>query len=122
MKDFLLAVGSLFLFSYCIAASASESGSLFVEIRSGDLDSVKHLLAQRANVNARDDTGTTPLMHAIAYANMPMVTLLLNGGADVNARNDAGATALMWSVSNHGKTRLLLGNRSHPGAVKQVFP
>ena len=91
-------------------AASAELSRLVSAIRAGHVDAVRHELAQGADVNARDATGTTPLMFATVYADVSMVSLLLDSGADVDARNHAGATALMWSVGNHDKARLLLEN------------
>ena len=66
-----------------------------------------------ADVNARDESGNTPLMHATgtwgggmdgspASEDPAVVTVLLEAGADVNARNSGGGTALRNAAG--GKT------------------
>lgn len=58
----------------------------------GCRDIVALLIAQGANVNARDDKGRTPLFSAMSHINIAM--LLIQGGADVNAQDYHGRTPL----------------------------
>jgi len=69
--------------------------------RKGEVDSVKRLLAEGADVNARDWTGKTALLRACVYARTSpqVVALLLAAGADPNAADRAGVTALMGAAS-----------------------
>ena len=84
-------------------------------IRNDDPASVQRLLAGGADVNARDDTGATPLMYAALYGgSTSVVQLLVDKGAEVNATNSNGSTALMWAAANTAKVRLLL---EHGAAV-----
>lgn len=54
----------------------------------------ERLLAEHADVNARDTGGSTPL-HSAAYAfGGEVIAVLLQAGADINARNNDGATPL----------------------------
>lgn len=70
----------------------------------GDVDAVRILLEQGANVKARDNFLRTPLIAATATWNGPMncsvdiVRLLLAHGADINAQNKKGRTALMEAL------------------------
>lgn len=94
------------------AAPAAPQGSvnkdLLAAVRQGDAAAVRSLLARGAEVNARDKTGATALMHAVLNADAAMVKLLLGKGADVNQRNRAGATALLWALHDVHKVKLLV--------------
>ena len=62
----------------------------------GDLDAVRRLLAEGAEVNARDWMGRTALLHACVHggANPLVIAALLAAGADANAQDKGGTTAL----------------------------
>jgi ankyrin repeat protein len=77
-------------------------------VREGDLPVVQALLDGGADVNAKDENGTTVLMHAVLDADIGVVKLLLSKGADVNAQNKKGATALLWALHDPDKVKLLL--------------
>jgi ankyrin repeat protein len=81
---------------------------LVMAIRNTDVQAVRKLLANVADVNARDAEGNTPLILASFYASPECVKLLLERGADANAANKIGATALIRAATNHEKTRLLV--------------
>lgn len=61
-----------------------------------DASAVRELLAQGADVNARDSSGKTPLIHACVNGKISPVIIatLLAAGADVNASDSSGMTAL----------------------------
>ena len=62
---------------------------------------VERLLKARANPNAAQMSGLTPLMIAAHTGNVDVVKLLLAHGANVNAATtETGNTALMWAVSD----------------------
>jgi ankyrin repeat protein len=60
------------------------------------LDTVKVLLANKANVNTVDKLGMTPLLYAasIDYGDVRVVEALIAGGADMGAKNKEGLTAV----------------------------
>jgi uncharacterized protein len=60
-----------------------------------NLDMVKLLIANGAEVNQRNFRGATALMGAAASGSVSIVKYLLEKGADVNARDKDGTTALM---------------------------
>lgn len=66
-----------------------------------DLDSVKKLLAEGADVNSKDWLGRTALLHACIHGNInpPVIKTLLAAGADVNARDKGGRTPLIAAVT-----------------------
>ena len=98
----------LFILPLLLAAESSpENNSLLLEaIHAGDTRAVRAALKSGADANTRDALGTTPLMHAGAYAPVECMRLLLPLGADANAASNAGFTPLMWSVSGPEKVRL----------------
>ncbi|HZI20007.1 MAG TPA: ankyrin repeat domain-containing protein [Pyrinomonadaceae bacterium] len=59
----------------------------------GDLPAVRRLLAEGADVNARDEVGDTALMFAAFRGHEAIVNLLLSRGANVHARARNGWTA-----------------------------
>ena len=88
----------------------------------GDLQAVKTLLASGADVNAHDQRGWTPLMHASMSlkANAEVVRTLMAAGADVNAKDRVGRTALIWAAwlasDGRGKVGVLLAAHADPNA------
>ncbi len=68
-------------------------GSLHEAAAKGDLEQVKQLIAQRANVN-ESDAGFTPLYVAVYKGHAAVAELLIARGADVNAKDEDGHTLL----------------------------
>jgi ankyrin repeat protein len=86
---------------------AGDHPPLLEAIRDGDTTRVKAHLT-KADLDARDQRGATPLMHAAAFGNVETLRILLDAGADVNARNRVDATALLWASGQPDKARLLI--------------
>ena len=57
----------------------------------------KLLIDKKADVNATDQTGVTPLMLAAQSAKLDVVQLLLDRGADANKKDTKGQTALNYA-------------------------
>jgi ankyrin repeat protein len=87
---------------------AERNDALRSAVREGDLPVVQALLDGGAGVNAKDEVGTTILMHAVLNADVGVVKLLLSKGADANAQNKKRATALLWALHDPDKVKLLL--------------
>ena len=66
----------------------------------------KYLVRYGADVNARNQVGTTPLMYAMLQDKLFIPKLLIAGGADVNATDQWGRTALMVAAFE-GKTKFI---------------
>ena len=73
----------------------------------GNIEAVRQHLAAGANVNAKYNSGFTPLHRA---ATTEIAELLIAKGADVNARRDNGLTPLHYAAANYHKgiTELLI--------------
>jgi len=71
---------------------------------STDIEYVKSLISQGADVNAKNKSGWTPLHTAAAYkSNGEVLEYLLVNGADVNATNDFGETPLDLARTNEAR-------------------
>ena len=75
-----------------------DPADLLVAVREDDVDAVKRLLQQGADINATDDTGNTPLINAARYGHLAIVRVLLDNGAKVDERNKLGTSALMMTI------------------------
>ena len=67
----------------------------------GTVQEVGRALASGADIGARDEQGTTALMHAAKNPDHRVVTLLLAAGAKPNVKNQRGETALMMVVESN---------------------
>ena len=77
------------------------------------------LLAHRANVNAQDIDGFSPLASAAVHGHLALVELLLAHGADVNLANKDGESPLSLAVNNESIAKILL--KAHPDPTKALF-
>ncbi len=74
---------------------------------SGHREVAKLLLARKADVNAKDNDGMTPLHMAVAWHHNDVAQLLLANKAEVNAKDNGsgifrGRTPLHWAVAHGG--------------------
>lgn len=76
-----------------INSQSNGSMPLFVAAGEGRSDVVRYLLAEGADVNAREKLGDTALTEATYYGHVALVKELLLRGAEVNALGNEG-TAL----------------------------
>src|SRR5574337_2112340 len=90
-------------FSSLFEGSGKSGKRLIETAKSGTIEQVKRLLAERIDTSAHDKHGWTALMHACWHGRFKVVELLLKHGADVNAADHNGWTALMRASGNgHG--------------------
>ncbi len=79
----------------------------------GDIDLVRQLLAEGADVNVQNNNGNTALMNAAFRGYADIVRLLLaSPRIDVNPQNNGGKTALIYAaaVGHTDVVRLLLAS------------
>ncbi len=76
----------------------------------GDVEKVKDLLTNGAEVDVRDENGMTPLLLAAKKGNSEIVSLLLAHGADVNAQDYylAWTPLILASALGHKKVVKIL--------------
>lgn len=83
-----------------------------------DLDAIKNLIANGADLQARDGSGWTPLHLAAANDNVDVINTLLTYGADLQARDDFGWTPLHAAVCCTGSGFV---NRHDPSAAVEML-
>lgn len=91
-----------------------ETDALFRAVSAGSPDTVKALLASpKADVNAVDEHGNTPLIEAARLGHDKVATALFIAHADASIKNDEGKTALMLAAEGgHDKTVRVLTEAS----------
>ncbi len=73
--------------------------SLITAAEKGDMATVKILLKNGVDVNAKDKAGWTALMKAINKGHKEIAKELINKGADVNAKNERDWMVLMKAIN-----------------------
>ena len=95
----------LSLIAVAIPAGAGDV-RLVDAVKSGDSQSVRALLAQGVDVNARQGDGATALHWAAHQDDRATADLLIKAGAQVNAANDLGVTPL-WVAGTNGSAAMV---------------
>jgi len=102
---------------HAAGASVNARGNcclpLFLAAGEGNLEAVRYLLDEGADVNAREKLGDTALTEATYYGRFEVVKELLFRGADLNALGDEG-TAL--DIATRKKYPDIVGLLKHHGA------
>ena len=88
-------------------------------------DTIKYLIEQGANINAKNDLGCTALMSAAAYkSNFNVVRYLVEQGADIHIKNRFGHTALIFAVrySHPNIVEYLMAVQGHDASIYLSHP
>src|SRR5215471_9456790 len=82
------------------AGAANEDFRLVDAVKSQDLQKVRTLLGQHADVNGRSEDGSTALLWAAHWNDLQTAELLIRAGADGNVANDFRMTPLSQACTN----------------------
>lgn len=104
----LIFLAAIFLTAYIIAAAifgtSNSSGSRAEDLHNAAADNavalIERLIANGANVNAKDENGDTAVHAAAANNAINAAKALLNKEADINATNNEGNTPLHMANAN----------------------
>lgn len=66
-------------------------------VKEGKKDMIPVLLEAKANIEAKDRVGKTPLTLASEGRDLDVVKMLVEKGADVNARDQIGGSPVLWA-------------------------
>jgi ankyrin repeat protein len=80
----------------------------------GTTQVIRTLLKHGAKLNVSDNTGSTPLLLASAFASVDVVTLLLEQGGNINATDDQGQTVSDLASQRPEILRLLIEHGAPP--------
>jgi ankyrin repeat protein len=101
-------------------ATVETSSAQFVEAaKNQDVKTVRSLLNQKADVNARSSDGSTALLWLAHWNELDTAELVLKAGADPNTTNDFRMTPLSQACTNASAefVRLLLKNGANPNTA-----
>lgn len=62
----------------------TKNDSLCSAVKSGDIDKVKYLIDHGIDINEKDKSGSTPMIHAVWKNRLDIVKLLIENGSDLN--------------------------------------
>ena len=95
-----------------LAQGANPDDELNDAIVANDVERVGYLLTHKAQVNAHDGDGYTPLISAIRSGFVGVATYLVEHKADANLTDRSGWTPLMWATwgDNPALINMLIGH------------
>ena len=88
-----------------VAAAAPPDAPVADAAKRADWDTVRTLLQQGADVDARQGDGSTALHWASYWDHPETAALLIRAGSEVNATNDLGVTPL-WAACENGSAAM----------------
>jgi uncharacterized protein len=115
------ALALLVVSGFAGAATTAETGDsrLLEAARNQDAKTVRSLLSQKVDVNARSSDGSTALLWLAHWNDVDTAELLLKAGADANTTNDFRMTPLSQACTNGSAefVRLLLKSGANPNTA-----
>lgn len=104
-----------------LPALGKSAEALIDAARSDDQSAVVSLLRQGADVNTREDDGTTALAWAADHSNLSIAELLLSKVANPDLTNELGIGPLSLAVSNGSvaMAKLLLAKGANPNVARE---
>lgn len=93
-------IGNLTVKIYDSVHQQNQWIALVKAAHEADLQTIQALIKKKANLNARDGEGNTPLMIAAARGDTQVIEALLAAQADVHLTNHAQQSALMLAATN----------------------
>ena len=84
--------------------SANDKGQTVILLAAGNgnLDAVRYLVDNKADVSAKDNNGNNVLMYAASSGNLELVRYLANSAiVDINEKNNDGKTANDIAVAHN---------------------
>ncbi|RUM60358.1 MAG: hypothetical protein DSY53_00845 [Persephonella sp.] len=103
---FLSFLLSIFIFSCNHIDTSTPDRMLLTASKSGNIEYVKLAIAKGANLNAKDDKGSTALHWAVYYGYKDIVRLLIMQGANPYITDNYGLTPIDVARFNQ-KTEIL---------------
>jgi ankyrin repeat protein len=101
--------------------TVSGEASLVQAVKAGDMTAARALLTRKADPNAGEADGTTPLHWAVEYDQLEMATALLTAGARARVANRYGVTPLHLAATN-GNSALIGRLLQAGGDVNAALP
>ena len=102
----------LVAYSYLLPLAAVGQSSLRSAVQSGNLERIRSLIANGADVTRVDDIGNTVLHEASRWGHEDVVEYLIAQGANVNAENKIAQTPLHYAIyrGNYDAAEVLILN------------
>jgi ankyrin repeat protein len=112
----------LFILVLITTAGTLLSGELYDKVEQNDIEAVKNLLAEGADIDEQVEVGgagtMTPLLAACFYRYDDMAKLLISKGADINIKTATGQTPLMFACYHSEEIAKLLVSKGAEINVK----
>jgi len=96
------------LASLTSAGALDPHAALLAAAKKGDFSAAEKWIGQGAAVDARDESGWTPLIFAAQRGDFAMVKLLVSKGADVNAQTTTTIGSRVLAFSTEGRDLKLM--------------